>query len=142
EEALEPEDRLDVEVVGRLVEQERIGTREEDLCERDAHLPSAGETADVPCDLLRREAETGEDRVRPRLGVVAAALLVARLRVAEALDGVVEARILRIGELGLELLELLSEAPRFAGAGERLGHHAPALQIADVLTEVADGRAL
>src|SRR5687767_9574815 len=53
EETLEPEDRLDIEVVRRLVEKERIGLREEDLRERNAHLPAAGEGANIALDLLR-----------------------------------------------------------------------------------------
>ncbi len=39
--ALEPERALEVEVVGRLVEQQQVGLREEHARERDAHPPAA-----------------------------------------------------------------------------------------------------
>ncbi len=41
QELLEPVDRVEVEVVGRLVEQQRFGMAEERLCEQHAHLLSA-----------------------------------------------------------------------------------------------------
>ncbi len=64
--------------------------REQDLRERDAHLPAARQRADVVGDLLVGEAEAGQDRLRPRLELVAAEVLVAGLDLAEALDDVVE----------------------------------------------------
>jgi hypothetical protein len=54
---LEPQDRLEIEVVGRLVEQQRVGLHDQDPREAHAHLPAARERADVAVDLLRREAE-------------------------------------------------------------------------------------
>ena len=47
EEALEPLDRLGVEVVGRLVEQEQVGVLEQEPRERDASLLAAGDRGDV-----------------------------------------------------------------------------------------------
>ncbi len=52
---LEPGDRLCVEVVGRLVEQEQVGPLEQHLAERDAALLAAGERGDV--GLARRAAQ-------------------------------------------------------------------------------------
>jgi len=62
EEALEPLDRLDVEVVGRLVEEEEVGVGDERPREEDASLHPGGERGDIggavefhppedPCDL-------------------------------------------------------------------------------------------
>ena len=47
EEALQPFDRLGVEVVGRLVEQQQVGVLEEQPGERDAALLAAGQGRDV-----------------------------------------------------------------------------------------------
>ena len=49
---LEPVARLEIEVVGRLVEQQQVRTAEQQLGERDAHLPAAGERLARP--LARR----------------------------------------------------------------------------------------
>ena len=47
EKLLEPVARLEVEVVGRLVEQEDVRPAQQQLGQRDAHLPAAGELAGV-----------------------------------------------------------------------------------------------
>ena len=47
EEALQPLDRLGVEVVGRLVEQEQVGVLEQQPAERHAALLAAGQGRDV-----------------------------------------------------------------------------------------------
>ncbi len=47
EEALEPRHRLGVEVVGRLVEQQQVGAREQQAAERDPALLAAGQVGDV-----------------------------------------------------------------------------------------------
>ena len=41
EEILEPLDRLDVEVVGRLVKEQQVRMRQEDFCQLDTHSPTA-----------------------------------------------------------------------------------------------------
>ena len=63
---LEPERAFEIEIVGRLVEQQEIGLREQNRRERDAHAPAAGEFRAGP--LLRglREAKAGQDRGRAR----------------------------------------------------------------------------
>ena len=63
--ALEPERALEVEIVGRLVEEEEVGLGEEHGGERDPHAPAAGEGRARP--LLRRlvEAEAGQDPAPP-----------------------------------------------------------------------------
>ena len=54
QELLEPDDRLDVEVIGGLVHQQHVGLAEQDARERDPHLPAAGQLADVAVDLRLR----------------------------------------------------------------------------------------
>ena len=140
EELFEPDDGLDVEVVGRLVEEERVGAHEEDAGQRDAHLPPAGELADVVVHDLGAEAEAGEDLLCARLQRVAAQLVEAGLRVAEALHQLLDlVRALRVGHGVLQLVELVRGLGDGAGACHRLFEHRAAAHLADVLAEVADG---
>ena len=55
EEALEPVDRLGVEVVGRFVEQQQVGVAEQQSGQRDAALLAAGQGRDV--GVVRRAAQ-------------------------------------------------------------------------------------
>ena len=60
EEALQPDERLDVEVVGRLVEQHGVGPHQQDARQRDAHLPPARQRA-----RRRRPSSPARSRGRP-----------------------------------------------------------------------------
>ena len=131
QEALEPDDRLEVEVVGRLVEQQRVGLHEQDARECDAHLPTARQLAHVVVDRLRPKAQAGQDLTGARLERVAAQLVEARLRHAEALDQLVEfvdAR--RVGHRMLERVQLVAGFRHRAGARHRLFDHTAALHLA------------
>ena len=143
EEPLEPEDRLDVEVVRRLVHQEDVGPPEEDAGHRDAHLPAAREGADVAVDHLVGEAEPLEDLLRPRLELVAAALLVLVLDLAEALEDRLHLVGPRgVGEGVLEVHQLVVQVAEAAAPGDRLLEDRAARHLLDVLPEVADGELL
>ena len=50
---LEPVARLEIEVVRRLVEQQQVRLAEQQLGERDAHLPAAGERLGRPLEVRR-----------------------------------------------------------------------------------------
>jgi hypothetical protein len=139
---LEPQDRLEVEVVGGLIEQQRVRLHDQDPREPDAHLPAARERADVAVHLLGREAEAREHGARARLEPVAAERLEARLRLAVALDERVELALpLRVGERVLELVQLARRFGHGARAVERGLEHGLILELADVLAEVSDRRA-
>ena len=110
EERLEPEDRLDVQVVGRLVHQQHVGLAEHHARHRDAHLPAARERADVAVDPLVLEAEPVQDLARLALERVAAEVLVLLLHLAEPReDRVHRAGLLRIGHRVLERLQLVMQ---------------------------------
>ena len=66
--ALQPDRGLQVQVVGRLVEQQQVRLREQQRGQRHAHPPAAGEFAAgaLLCRLV--EAEAGEDPRRARRG--------------------------------------------------------------------------
>ena len=64
---LDPHLRVDVEVVGRFVEQQNFGLLEEELRHRDAHLPTAGKLGAVAGEIGILEAEALEHRFDARL---------------------------------------------------------------------------
>ena len=65
---LKPQRAFEVEIVGRLVEQQQVGFGEEDGRERDAHPPAAREIRAGAHDVVRPEAEAGEDGGGPGRG--------------------------------------------------------------------------
>jgi hypothetical protein len=143
EEALEPEDRLDVEVVRRLVQQEDVGPAEEDPGHRHAHLPAAREGPDVAVDDLVGEAEPLEDLLRLRLELVPAPLLVLVLHLAEALEDLLHLVGARgVGQRVLEVHQLVVQVADPAAPGNRLLEDRPPRHLLDVLAEVADGELL
>jgi hypothetical protein len=108
QEALEPDDRLDVEVIGRLVHQQHVGPPEQHARHRDAHLPSARQRAHVAVDPLVVESEAEEDFARLRLERIAAEMIVFLLHFAEAREDPIHvARFRRIRHVVLQLLELV-----------------------------------
>ena len=142
EELLEPDDRLEVEVVRRLVEEHHVGPHEQDAGQRDAHLPAARERAHVAVHHGGVEAEAGQDLAGARLEGVAAQLVEARLHVPEAIDERLHlVGALGVGERVLEVAELGGDGRDGPGAVHRLRHGAPAGHLAHVLREVADGHA-
>ena len=68
EELLEPLDRLDVHVVGGLVEQDEVGLLQQNLGQLDAHAPSAAEVAGWTGEVLANEAQAEQDLLH--LGIV------------------------------------------------------------------------
>ena len=139
EPALEPQDRLEIQVVGGLVEQQRVGLHHQDPRQTDAHLPAARECPDVAVHHARCEAEAGQHLARAGFELVAAELVEARLRLAVALDQRVHlAGARRIGERVLELVERVRDVRDRTGAVERRLDDALALHLADLLAEVSD----
>ncbi len=65
DEIFEPERAFEVEIVGRLVEQQHFGRGEQHGGERDAHAPAAGELAAGAGLRLLVEAEARQN-ARPR----------------------------------------------------------------------------
>ena len=143
QERLEPDDRLDVEVVGRLVHQQDVGPAEQHARHRDAHLPAARQRADVAVDPLVVEAEAVQHLARLALERVAAEMLVLLLHLAEAREDRVHVVGLRgIGHRVLQRLELVMQGASAPAAGDRLVEHRSAGHLLDVLPEVADRQLL
>ena len=69
---LQPQGGFEVEMIGRLVEQQQVGLGEEDRGERDAHPPAARQIGNRPALHRVVEAEPGEDAggpARRRMGI-------------------------------------------------------------------------
>ncbi len=143
EERLEPDDRLDVEVVRRLVHQQHIGLAEQHARHRHAHLPAARQRADVAVNPLVVEPEAVEDFARAALERVAAEVVVFLLHVAEAREDLVHlVGSRRIGHRVLQVLELVVQVAEAPAAGDRLVQHGSPGHLFDVLPEVADRQLL
>ena len=63
---LQPQHAFEIEIVGRLVEQQQIGRGEQDRGQRHAHAPAAGEFRAGAKLVLGRKAETRQDGRRAR----------------------------------------------------------------------------
>ena len=143
EEALEPDDRLDVQVVGRLVHQQHVRPAEQHAGHRHAHLPAARQRPHVAVDPLVVEAEAVEHLARLAFERVAAEMLVFLLHLAEAGDDrvhVADAR--RVGHRVLERLQLVVQVADSPAAGDRLVQRRATRHLLHVLPEVPDRQLL
>ena len=115
---LEPLQRRDVEVVGRLVEQQQVGIAGERARQRRARELAAGERRQRAVEVLVAEAEAVQRRVDRLAPVVAAGVLQPRLRgrvgvQRGAVDGAVGHRL-------LERRQPLLERQQLAAAGQHV----------------------
>ena len=99
---LEPFDRPDVQVVGRLVEQQQVRVRDHEARERGAGLLPAGDRRGRARPLVAREAEPGQGLVHALVERVAA----------EDVEAVLEVGVVAAGRVPvvLESRELLGHA--------------------------------
>ncbi len=144
EERLEPDDRLDVEVVGRLVHQQDVGPAEQHARHRHAHLPAAGQRADVAVDALVVEAEAVQHfaRLRSRARSRRGARTPPAPRRSAPGSGPCRRRASGSRHRVLQRLELVVQVADAAAAGNRLVEHRAARHLLDVLAEVADRQLL
>ena len=106
----EPDDRFDVEVVGRLVHQQNVRASEQHARHRDAHLPAARQRAHVSVDPLLVEAEAVQHFARLRFKRVSAEMVVLLLHFAEAREDAVHvAGLVRIRHVALKPVQLVVE---------------------------------
>ena len=105
---LEPVARVEIEMVGRLVEQEQPGPAEQQLGQRDAHLPAARERLGRLGEVVLAEAEAaqhGGDAQVDAVAVVAAEALL-QLGVADQHRFVLALGHAVVAEPGLERVHL------------------------------------
>ena len=72
---LEPDDRLEIQMVGRLVHEKNVGLKHENFRQRDSHFPTAAERFNGTLVLARADPETGQNLFRAGVEVITAALL-------------------------------------------------------------------
>ena len=141
QEGLEPLDALKVEVVGGLVEQQEVGMAQQQLRERDAHLPAARELLGRLVEVLDGKAEAAEDLTGACLKLVAAKALEAVLRGAVALEQAVEVNVVSgIGNLVLHLGDALLELADLGGGIDHLGQGRLLARELGLLLQVSNGR--
>ena len=121
--AAQPLDAFEVQVVGGLVEQQQVGMAQEELCQRDAHLPAARELGARALKVGDLKAQTGQDLAGVALEFIAAQVLKAVLDLAVLVQECVDVLALlgELGDLGLQLVGALAHAADFLGGGHDLG---------------------
>ncbi len=135
----EPDDRFDVEMVGRFVEQQHIGVEGEDSGQGDAHLPAAAERFDRPVVGLGADAESGEDGLSTAFQVVAAAVLELLLGVAVTLEQAGHFIVgHRFAHGRFHFADLLAESHDRRGGGHDLGEGRASRHFADILRKMTD----
>ena len=65
---LQPHDRIEIQMVRGLVEEEQIRGRGESPCQRGAHSPAAGQSVERSRLVAWRKAETTQNAARVRIG--------------------------------------------------------------------------
>ena len=131
EHVFQPADGGDVEVVGRLVEQQDVGIGEQRLRQQHAQLPAGRDFAHRPGVLVRRDADAEQQFAGARLGRVAAVLGEAVLEL-----GGVQVILLARLRVGVDGVLLLHARPHLAVAHQHHVEHAPVLVGELILAQV------
>ena len=121
--AAQPLDAFEVQVVGGFVQKEQVGMAQEELCQRDAHLPAAGELGARAFKVGDLKAQAGQDFAGVALELVAAQVLKAILDLAVLVEKRVDILALlgELGDLGLQLVGALAHTADFLGGSHDLG---------------------
>ncbi len=97
-------------MVGGLVEKQQVGVAQEELRQRDAHLPAARELGARALKVGDLKAQTGQDLARVALELVAAQVLKAVLDLSVLVEECVDVLAL-FGELGDWACSSLARSP-------------------------------
>ncbi len=139
QERLEPSHRLQVQVVGGLVEQQHVGLAQQQLRQREPHEPPSRELARVPLQVALPEPEPHQHG--PRLGLERVAAQVLEPLPQPSVLGEQPVLLRALGGLGEVLLEqadAVLEGGDVLGGGQRLREHGPPRHLDGFLLEVAD----
>ena len=119
----QPLDAFEVQVVGGLVQKQQVGVAQEELSQRDTHLPAARELGARALKVGDFKAEAGQDLACVALELVAAQVLKAVLDLAVLVKECVDVLALfgELGDLGLQLVGALAHAADFLGRRHDLG---------------------
>ena len=138
---LQPLNRLDVEVVRRLVEQENRGASQQQLGQLDAHAPAARELARRPAEILAAESQAEQRLLDVGVARLAAEDVEAVLRIVEPVEQLLVGGTLVVGafgdftrergNLGLEAQHLVEGLGRLLDQRRGVGHAHRLGQIAN-----------
>ncbi len=135
----QPDNGFDVEVVGRLVEEEHIRVDGEDAGQGDAHLPAAAKGLDRKMPAVAADAQPGQHRLGTVFQVVAAPVLELFGGVAVAFQQGGEFIVLHGGgHGGFHFPNLLAQGGDFPGCGHDLGQGRTTGHLAHLLGKIAD----
>ena len=140
----QPVARLEIEVVGGLIEQQQIGLDQQELGQRDAHLPAARKLLRRTRLILARESQAVEHGARSRRERIAVAPLELGLQAVVALGDalVFFARGVEVRHLMRERFHLLFHVEQVPKHRKALFEHAAAGQRKAVLRKVSSGDTL
>ena len=139
---LEPVACFEIEVIRRLVEEQQVGAAEQQLGQRDAHLPSAGERLARTIGVVRTEAEAAQDRSDAEVHVVAIrqAEAILQLRIARQHRLMLGLRHGGVAKAMLDVVHLrLDIEQRLKGAAGFLEDGAPRVRQS-VLRQIPNGQ--
>ena len=143
QELLQPDDRLDVQVVRRLVHQQHVGVAQQHARHGHAHLPAPRQRPHVAVDPVVVESQAVQHFAGLRLQRVPAEVVVLLLHLAEAgEDPIHVAGAGRVGHRVLKALEFVVQRPHAPAARDGLVEDRSARHLFHVLAEVPDGRPL
>src|ERR1051325_3107428 len=88
-------------MIGRLVQQQQGGALQQQLCERNSHLPAARKFLGAPRPIFLAKTQTIEHRAHLRLNRVSVAIAKLRIDVMHAIGGrgILRARWVKLAEL-------------------------------------------
>ena len=134
--ALEPADRVDVEVVGGFIEQQHVGSREQRLREQHAQLEAGRQFAHRPVMLRFVDAGVDQDAAGARFGGVAAVLRKLALEFGRPhVVGVARVRV------GIDAVAFLHRTPHLDVALHHYIEHALVFVAELVLVQLAEPHA-
>ena len=120
----EPVARLDVEMVGRLVEHHEVGRVEQEFRQRDTHPDAAGKFANVAPEVFFAEAQAEQHRGGTALGAVKVMMLEFGQHLAQFLErGVVRRSRMLVRENLLDFLAARIERLHPIERRQRLAQH-------------------
>ena len=141
--ALEPVAGFEVKVVGGLVEQQQAGFLQQQLGQRNAHLPAAGKLLRLPGPVVLAEAQSAEHRAHLRVECVAVMGAEVRVEMREAIGGcgIFGRCRVKLGQACGKGFEFLLHVAQLGEDREALGKNAAAAEGETLLREIADGHA-
>ncbi len=131
---LQPIAGFEVQVVGRLVEQQQAGLLQQQLGQRDAHLPSAGKLLRLPGPVMLAEAQTAEYRAHLRVECIAVMGAKVRVEMGKAIGrrGIFGCVRVELGQASGKGFELLFHVAQLGEDREALRKYAAARRVPDL----------